>query len=169
MSRYSSFLVTLGVGVVVTAAYFLNKYRNRNKHEEDREEDSKSEIAIEDVKELTLIDLNCFFNKEKEPNDYEAECKKVAAALHHFGICIVRDPRVYEKDNNIFLDMMERYFELSDGLRDARPEYSYQVGVTPTGIEKARNNCALVGAYAADNRPLTPCPPEFDAKVFGIY
>lgn len=27
--------------------------------------------------------------------------------------------------------MMEKYFEGSDGVRDARPEYHYQVGVTP--------------------------------------
>ena len=46
------------------------------------------------------------------------------------GICIVKDPRVKEKDNEIFLDMMEKYFELSDGIRDARPEYHYQVSKT---------------------------------------
>ena len=33
-----------------------------------------------------------------------------------------------EKDNETFLSMMERYFALSDGVRDARPEYQYQIG-----------------------------------------
>ena len=44
----------------------------------------------------------------------------------------MKDPRVKEADNNNFLDMMERYFELSDGVRDARPEWFYQVTIAKT-------------------------------------
>lgn len=50
------------------------------------------------------------------------------------GLVILRDPRVSEANNNVFLDMMERYFESSDGITDARPHYHYQVGVTPSHI-----------------------------------
>ena len=47
---------------------------------------------------------------------------------------------------------------------DARPQYHYQVGVTGAKIERARNFCTQMGAYGPDDQPLSPCPPEFDAK-----
>lgn len=69
-----------------------------------------------------------------------------------------------EKLNSGFLDMLERYFALSDGKRDARPQHDYQIGVTPSHIEKARNTCGIIGAMTPDNKPLSPCPPEHDPK-----
>ena len=54
------------------------------------------------------------------------------------GLVILRDPRVSEANNNTFLDMMERYFESSDGVTDARPHYHYQVGVTPSHVGTCR-------------------------------
>jgi hypothetical protein len=94
--------------------------------------DKKKDSAKNDDAPLSLpvVEFSAFFDKEKDPARYEAECAKVAHALHHFGLVILRDPRVAESDNNRFIDMMERYFTSSDGLRDARPEYGYQVGVT---------------------------------------
>ena len=97
---------------------------------------------------------------------------------------IIRDPRVSEANNDRFLDMMERYFESSDGIVDARPHFHYQVGVTPSHIglitasnhtyivlrfciiqsEKPREHCGKMGAMTGDDKPLSPCPPEFDAK-----
>ena len=77
---------------------------------------------------------------------------------------MVKDPRVNPENNNTFLDMMERYFESSDGTRDARPEHHFQVGVTPSHVERARNHCAQMGAYKEGNEPISPCPPELDAK-----
>ena len=74
------------------------------------------------VLELPVIDFNIFFDKEKDPERYKKECRKVADAFHKYGVCIVKDPRVNETHNDKFLDMMERYFEGSDGKRDARPE-----------------------------------------------
>ena len=79
-------------------------------------------------------------------------------------MAIVRDPRVDELDNNRFLDMLEQYFESCDGIRDARPEIAYQVGLTPSFVERPRNHCGLMGAYTDDNKPISPCPPEYDAK-----
>ena len=31
--------------------------------------------------------------------------------LHKHGICIIRDTRVDEKDNDAYIDLMEEYFE----------------------------------------------------------
>lgn len=96
--------------------------------------------------------------------DYPEECKKAAIALHMYGAVIIKDPTVERQDNDDFLDTMERYFENSDGKQDARPEYHYQVGVTPAFVEKPRNHCEKMGKYGPDDKPLSPCPPEFDAK-----
>ncbi|CAM9868457.1 unnamed protein product, partial [Phaeothamnion confervicola] len=82
-----------------------------------------------------------------------------------FGLVLVRDPRVDRRDNDMFLDIMERYFKQSDGVADARPELSYQVGVTPEGVERARNHCASVLQLPGGHRPLTLCPPEADPKM----
>jgi hypothetical protein len=60
--------------------------------------------------------------------------------------------------------MMERYFEQTDFVEDARPEFSYQVGVTPEHQEQARNHCARVKVLDESERPLTLCPPELDKK-----
>ena len=80
---------------------------------------------------LPIIDFRLFDSRNSDKDAYMVECRKVAEALHKYGLCVVRDPRVDENHNSQFLDMMERYFEISDGIRDARPEYAFQVGVTP--------------------------------------
>ena len=126
--------------------------------------DKKKKKQSDRVLNLPLIDFTKFFNREKDPDAYHRECMNVAEALHKYGVCVVKDPRVSEEMNNTFLDMMERYFEGSDGVRDARPEYSYQVGVTPENIEKPRNHCTRMGSLGPDDQPLSPCPPEFDPK-----
>lgn len=113
---------------------------------------------------IPVIDFNKFFAKETAPEDYKAECAKVAAAFHEIGIVICKDPRVHNENNDLFLDTMEKYFGLSDGKRDARPETGYQVGVTPELVERARNHCDIMGAYKDEDKPLSPCPPELDAK-----
>eukprot|EP00904_Undaria_pinnatifida_P009792 jgi/Undpi1/5943/HiC_scaffold_2.g01217.m1 len=92
------------------------------------------------------------------------DCRKLADALHRFGIVIVRDPRVSEVDNDLFLDQMETYYAQSDGVKDARPEFSYQVGVTPEGTERPRAHCERVSKLPDGHRPLTLCPPEADPK-----
>ena len=58
---------------------------------------------------------------------------QAAQILVDTGILIVRDPRVDGKDNDVFLDMVEDYFnqEYELKMKDARPEFGYQVGVTP--------------------------------------
>jgi len=126
--------------------------------------------------DVPVVDLSVYFRYKKSQlessvltsgeiqKEYEAECKKVAVALHQYGLVVLNDPRVSEANNSEFLDMMERYFEGSDGVTDSRPDHAYQVGVTPAHIERPRNHCAKMGAFGPDNKPLSPCPPEFDAK-----
>ena len=67
-----------------------------------------------------------------------------------------------EEDNDAFLTLLEEYFASSDGIRDARPDLSYQVGVTPAMIEKPRAHCSTFEALP--DKPFTICPPEADPK-----
>ena len=113
--------LVLGVGAILGLGAMFWYYRKQPDEEEFLDGDTLS---------LPVVDLSKFFKKEEQAGAYLDECKKVAYAFHNYGLCIVRDPRVNEKDNNTFIDMMERYFEGSDGVRDARPEVGFQVGVT---------------------------------------
>lgn len=74
------------------------------------------------------------------PANVVSTCEKLATCLKENGILIVRDPRVSEQDNSRFLNMMEDYFEQDEEIirRDARPQWFYQVGVTPAGVERPR-------------------------------
>lgn len=83
----------------------------------------------------------------------------------------MRDPRVNHNDNEEYIDMIERYFEKQgekyykgEPLDDCFPELSYQVGVTPEAIERARNHSRIVEDLADENKPLSKFPPELDAK-----
>jgi hypothetical protein len=70
---------------------------------------------LQEVLKLPLIELSKFFNQVNDPIGYRAECEKVARGFHEYGLLVIKDPRVNEHDNDIFLDMMERYFAISDG------------------------------------------------------
>lgn len=113
---------------------------------------------------IPIIDLEPYLNRAANPAAAAAEIAKVADSLHKYGCLVVKDPRVDEQHNSRFIDMLERYFDLSDGKRDARPEFSYQVGVTPEGTEKPRDHCVRAATLDPDHRPVTLCPPEADPK-----
>ena len=117
-----TFSLLAAVSVAAYAGYSL--YQRKQK----KWKPSKSPLA------LPVIDGATFFDREKNPEAYRNECLKVADALHKYGVAIIKDPRVNQADNDRFLDMLEKYFEISDGSRDARPEYHYQVGVTPSHV-----------------------------------
>ena len=70
-----------------------------------------------EVIDLPVIDLNKFFNQSTDIAGYLNECNKLANALHQFGCVVVKDPRVNDGENETFLNMMERYFEGSDGKK----------------------------------------------------
>lgn len=53
---------------------------------------------------------------------------RTAEALIKYGALIVKDSRVSEQDNSVFLDLLEDYFAQPDEEleKDIRPEYGYQ-------------------------------------------
>ncbi len=62
----------------------------------------------------------------------QEQCQLVARSLHDFGILIWKDPRIVEKDNEDYLDMMEEYFEFQsrrhykgEQLVDCKPEHNF--------------------------------------------
>jgi hypothetical protein len=87
---------------------------------------------------------------------------KVAYGLHKTGLLVVRDPRVSEKANEDFIDLMENYYEKTgkkyyagETITDFHPEMDYLVGTTPEGIEHARDWSELVKAQnlSPENMP----------------
>lgn len=124
---------------------------------------------METLSEVPVINVRAFL--EKEPGQWEEQCKLVAQSLHQFGILIWRDPRVNEQDNEDYLDLMERYFESNarkfyagEDLQDCKPQFNFQAGVTPEKQERARNHQAVLDKLTPENLPLSKFPPDFDAK-----
>jgi hypothetical protein len=75
------------------------------------------------------------------------------------------------EDNDQYIDLVERYFDqiskpyyAGEPLKDARPDLCYQTGVTPEGIERARNHQELVDSLKGDDKPQSVMPPVKDAK-----
>jgi isopenicillin N synthase-like dioxygenase len=163
MSKSSKNLgVALFVAAVATAGYFFYKNISDNKGKSEEEEDT---FVKGDTLNLPVIELSKFLSRSGDGDEaYLAQCTRVAECFHKYGILVLRDPRVDEQDNNIFVDMMERYFGDSDGKRDARPEHHFQVGVTPEYTEKPVNHCHRYGSIGPDDKPLSICPPELDPK-----
>lgn len=62
-------------------------------------------------------------------------------------------------------------FEKGLKLEEERADLSWQVGVTPEGIEKPRNHCQLIEELGVneENKPLSLCPPEKDLKWRYFY
>lgn len=124
---------------------------------------------MEPLTEVPVIDVRAFL--EKDPAKMLEQCKLVAQSLHEFGILIWRDPRICEQDNEDYLDMMEEYFEFEsrkhyngEKLKDCKPEFNFQAGVTPERQERARNNMHVLDKLTPENMPLSKFPPELDAK-----
>ena len=90
---------------------------------------SRQQGVINEGSEVTvpIVDLSFYLNRATNSEAYKTEAAKAADALRTFGCVLLKDPRVDETDNDRFVDMLEQYFNVSDGKRDARPELSYQV------------------------------------------
>jgi len=117
---------------------------------------------------VPLINTSEFLNRT--PNLKE-ECQKAADAFHKYGCLIIRDPRVNESHNSEFVDLMEKYFHTrgqqfynKQPVEDIFPELGYQTGATPEFIEKARNHCDLMKQFKGEDKPMSECPPVYDAK-----
>lgn len=79
--------------------------------------------------EIPIIDAEKYLNKLE---GWEEECNKVALSFHKFGILKFKDPRVNEKDNEDYIDMVEKYFDsvskkyyAGESLKDCRPDLCY--------------------------------------------
>lgn len=117
---------------------------------------------------LPVIEVGKFLNKSQ---GWEAECKLLSDCLHETGILAIRDPRVVENDNQVFIKQMEEYFyntskDYYKGVMspDFHPEQHYQFGATPEFKEKARSHCEKFSTFPAEHRPVTECPPVYDSK-----
>jgi isopenicillin N synthase-like dioxygenase len=126
--------------------------------------------AEPDTLDLPVIDLEAYLRRGEGPEwaaRFAAEAAKAAAGLRDCGVLILRDPRASAADNDVFLDMLERYFEQPEDVKaaDVRKEFYYQVGTTPERTELPRDHCARMRAYAEADRPVSLCPPEKDAKA----
>jgi isopenicillin N synthase-like dioxygenase len=126
-----------------------------------------------DLLQYPIVDLSGYLTDQKTAS---TECQTVAYLLKKFGFICVKDPRVNNKHNDEFLDMMEKYYEQSDEIKakDIRKEVFYQVGLTPARIELARNRCELIANLDRTEKPLTICPPgtfllaNFSKRLFNI-
>lgn len=125
-----------------------------------------SKVVSSSLEILKVINLDLFNSKHYDTPELIKESKLVADCLHEYGVVIIKDTRVTEEDNSIFLDMMERYFEqeTEKKMSDARPQYHYQVGVTPEHVEKPKNHCSRMKNLPKDAQPHSLCPPEVDPK-----
>ena len=83
----------------------------------------------------------------------------MARCLRDTGCLVIRDPRVNARDNQVFLDLMERYFEQPHEvkLQDARPAFHYQASLAsdhiPYCLLDPLNNALLQEDY----EELKPC------------
>ena len=96
------------------------------------------ESTIATIEDVPVIDLQKYMGQDENSPEVKALCSQVVDSLHKYGILIIRDPRTVEKDNDDYIDLMEKYFEsrgqklyAGEKLEDAKPEYHYQVGVCP--------------------------------------
>jgi isopenicillin N synthase-like dioxygenase len=161
-------LVTLGASSVIALAaavgYYYYFYSKKASHSKEPSKEPSASSSNNTHQSIPVIDLNAFFGKNENPEKFMEECKKAADAFHRYGLVCVRDPRVSEADNDRFLNQMERYFEQSDGKTDARPQYSYQVGVTSELIEKPRDHGKLIASFEETNKPWSSSKPSYDPK-----
>lgn len=92
---------------------------------------------------LSIIDLTDAVNS----GIYTQTLRKtVLENLHKTGVLLIKDPRVNEKDNDKFIDMMEKYYSQKDNVKrkDIREKVHYQVGLTPAYTETPLDHCEKI-------------------------
>jgi isopenicillin N synthase-like dioxygenase len=65
---------------------------------------------------IATIDLD-EFTKSKTSSKAKVEIEKLIESLKKFGVIFVKDRRIKEEQNTIFLDMLEKYFEQSEAQK----------------------------------------------------
>ncbi|GJQ15470.1 hypothetical protein GpartN1_g7261.t1 [Galdieria partita] len=101
---------------------------------------------------LPVFSLDKFL--ENSGNRFD-DCSSLADAFHTYGAVVIRDGRLDERENEKYLDLMERYFEQPRELKmnDSRVELHYQVGITPELTEFPRDVSEELTLLTADNMP----------------
>jgi isopenicillin N synthase-like dioxygenase len=137
----------------------------KKESKEGKEGKSKSELE-----DYPIIDLSAYINKGKKgsrKDKWMKDCKKICDLFHQFGFIVVKDPRVPHKHNDTFIDLMERYYGQDEEIKskDVRKHLHYQVGITPTRTERAREHCTTIEKLGEGEKPLTLCPPDLDNKL----
>ena len=121
---------------------------------------------------LPVVDVNLYL---EDPCSDAAirECKKLAEACITYSAFAIRDDRVTEKDNQDYLNLIEDYFDqdLQDKMKDVRPEFSYQVGATPSNTEVPRcgndDHCMeMVELMSPQNKPSSFDGPDPKWRFF---
>ncbi|KAL9251413.1 hypothetical protein AKJ16_DCAP12598 [Drosera capensis] len=121
--------------------------------------------------EFPVIDLGPYLSRSESDGLGEEEllrlCGEVSRTLRETGALLVRDPRCSAEDNDRFIDMMEKYFEMPTEFkkRQERPNLHYQVGVTPEGIEVPRSLVdedilEKLKTLPEDSQPTIPSGPD---------
>lgn len=123
---------------------------------------------------LPVFDLSVYI-QEEDTSSSEAQqlCIAMAKCLQLRGALVIRDPRVEQSANDRFLDLMERYFsqKKEQKMRDVRAELAYQVGATPSGVERPRclNDAKLLErakVLSEGNRPTIPTKADCKWRFF---
>lgn len=129
-------------------------------------------MTVDKLTSVPTVEIASFLNDPSSPEAMEA-CKQISQALYEFGAIVIKDPRVTESHNEMFLNQMEAYFSqpLELKMKDARPEYSYQVGVTPELTETPRctfdENCKeLIDKLDEAQKPHIPEGPDPKWRFF---
>ena len=90
-----------------------------------------------DVDTLEVVDVDAYL-RDPASAVAVAECEKAARSLRKYGLLVVRDSRATESENDVFLDMLEKYFEQPDDAiaADVRSELSFQVSEVPHAVPR---------------------------------
>lgn len=112
-----------------------------------------------------VIDVAPFLQNPSSPEAIAA-CKQAAETLKLTSCLIIKDPRVSESDNNNFLDMMEKYYDLphNEKMRDVHPELSYQLGATPENTEVPRDHLDKISEVSKTPNNAAHVPKGADPK-----
>lgn len=104
---------------------------------------------------IPLVDLAAFLSGNH--HSIHDEAKILTSSLETYGAVLIRDPRVSVGDSDAFVDTMEDYFaQPTDAkMKDARPQYFYQVGATPPFTERPRDNSNYSAALKPEHMPVT--------------
>jgi len=87
---------------------------------------SVTTITMASIESLPIVDLEQYLANPESPEGI-ATSKAIVDCLIKTSCLIVRDPRTTFQDNDVFIDTMEKYYNLPDEVKkkDARPQVRF--------------------------------------------